>query len=148
VLDGPGGNTWEQVLAGECEQLPDVSAYMKNDDLGLVIPYVHKGVTHFYVPDFLVRLRPREGDPVTRVLVVEVSGWQKSPGPTHVKARTARDVWCAAVNNHAGFGRWGYVEITEMHTVRSRLTEAIELLNADAHIVGDPDLIDVINVSA
>jgi type III restriction enzyme len=148
VLDGSGGNTWEQVLAGECEQLPDVAAYVKNDHLGLVIPYVHKGVTHSYVPDFLLRLREREDDPVARTLVVEVSGGQKSPGPTHVKARTARDVWCAAVNNHAGFGRWGYVEITDMPTVRARLTEAIELLYADAPIVGDPDLIDVINVSA
>ena len=146
VLDGPGGNTWEQVLAGECEQLADVAAYVKNDHLGLVIPYVHKGVTHSYVPDFLLRLRTREGDPVTRVLVVEVSGGQKSPGPTHVKARTARDVWCSAVNNHAGFGRWGYVEITDMPTVRARLTEAIDLLYADAPIVGDPDLVDVIDV--
>jgi type III restriction enzyme len=147
VLDGPGGNTWEQVLAGECEQLADVAAYVKNDHLGLVIPYVHKGVTHSYVPDFLLRLRPREGDPVTRVLVVEVSGGQKSPGPTHLKARTARDVWCSAVNNHAGVGRWGYVEITDMPSVRARLTEAIELLHADAPIVGDPDLMDVVNVS-
>ena len=147
VLDGFGGNTWEQVLAGECEQLTEVAAFVKNDHLGLVIPYVHKGVTHSYVPDFLLRLRPRDDDPVVRILVVEVSGGQKSPGPTQVKARTARDVWCSAVNNHAGFGRWGYVEITDMPTVRARLTEAIERLYADAPIVGDPDLIDVINVT-
>jgi len=146
VLDGSGGNTWEQVLAGECEQLPEVAAYVKNDHLGLVIPYVHKGVTHFYLPDFLLRLRPRAGDLVTRVLVVEVSGGQKSPGPTHVKARTARDVWCAAVNNNAGFGRWGYVEITDMPTVRARLTSAIDALHRDAPIIGDPDLIDVMDV--
>jgi type III restriction enzyme len=143
VLDGSGGNTWEQVLAGECELHRDVSAYVKNDHVGLVIPYVHKGVTHSYTPDFLVRLRPREEGDVERVLVVEVSGGQKSPGPTAVKARTARDQWCAAVNNHGGFGRWGYVEITDMPTVRQRLGDAIEALYADAPIVGDPDLLDI-----
>ena len=148
VLDGSGGNTWEQLLAAECERNKDIAGYVKNDHLGLVIPYVHKGVTHSYLPDFLLRITPREGDPVTRVLIVEVSGSQKAPGPTHVKARTARDTWCSAVNNHGGFGRWGYVEITDMPTVRPRLAEAIELLYADAPIIGDPDLIDIINVNA
>ena len=105
--------------------------------MGLTIPYVHRGVTHSYVPDFLVRLRQREGD-VVRTLIVEVSGGQKSPGPTRVKAATARDSWCAAVNNHSGFGRWGYVEITSMPTARERLGEAIQALYADQPIVGDP----------
>ena len=143
VLDGQGGNTWEQVLATECELHRDVAAYAKNDHVGLAIPYVHKGVTHSYVPDFLVRLRlrRRDGD-VERVLVVEVSGGQKAPGPTKVKADTARDVWCAAVNNHGGFGRWGYVEITDMPTARDTLSGAIDALYADAAIVGDPDLLD------
>ncbi|NPB31555.1 hypothetical protein G7L58_23675, partial [Shigella sonnei] len=93
-------------LAAECELHRDVLSYVKNDHLGFVIPYVHQGRTHSYVPDFLVRLKPREDD-VVRTLVVEVSGSQKSPGPTKAKADTARDQWCVAVNNHGGFGRWG-----------------------------------------
>jgi type III restriction enzyme len=106
-----------------------------------VIPYVHKGRTHSYVPDFLVRLKPHEDD-VVRTLIIEVSGGQKSPGSTKAKADTARDQWCVAVNNHGGFGRWGYVEITTMLGVRDRLSEAIASLYADAPIVGDPDLLD------
>ena len=31
-------------------------AYVKNDHLGFTIPYVHKGRSHSYIPDFLVRL--------------------------------------------------------------------------------------------
>ncbi|MFD2093422.1 BPTD_3080 family restriction endonuclease [Blastococcus deserti] len=141
TLDGKDGNTWEQLLAAECELHRDVLSYVKNDHLGFVIPYVHKGRTHSYLPDFLVRLKPREDD-VVRTLVVEVSGSQKSPGPTKAKADTARDQWCVAVNNHGGFGRWGYVEITTMLGVRERLSEAIDLLYADAPIIGDPDLLD------
>ncbi|RNL62825.1 hypothetical protein EFK50_13865 [Nocardioides marmoriginsengisoli] len=53
------------------------------------------------------------GTPRPRTLVIEVSGSQKSPGPTKAKAETARHSWCASVNNHGGFGRWGYIEMTD-----------------------------------
>jgi len=147
TLDGKDGNTWEQILALHCELNTNVAAYVKNDHLGLTIPYVHKGRTHSYVPDFLVRLRRAEGEDFDRTLVVEVSGGQKSPGPTKVKAQTARDSWCAAVNNHGGFGRWGYAEITSMDGVKGTLAEAIANLYADAPIIGDPDLLDYREVS-
>ena len=55
---------------------------MKNDHLGFTIPYVHKGRSHSYIPDFLVRLKPGDDEDVDRTLIVEVSGSQKSPGPT------------------------------------------------------------------
>ncbi|WP_161996393.1 BPTD_3080 family restriction endonuclease [Rhodococcus sp. YH1] len=142
TLDGKDGNTWEQILALQCELNRDVVAYVKNDHLGFAIPYVHKGRTHTYVPDFLLRLRRVEGEDFDRTLIVEVSGGQKSPGPTTVKARTARDSWCVAVNNHGGFGRWGYVEIVSMTGVKDALAEAIKNLYADAPIIGDPDLLD------
>jgi len=141
TLDGIGGNTWEQLLAGACERDGRVAAYVKNDHVGFVIPYVHQGRTHSYLPDFLVRLVQRRGDE-SRTLIVEVSGGQKSPGPTKAKADTARNQWCVAVNNHGGLGRWGYVEIRSMAGVRDQLAEAIELLYADAAIIGDPELLD------
>ena len=142
TLDGREGNTWEQILALECELNEDVAAYAKNDRLGFTIPYVHQGRSHSYVPDFLVRLNRLPHEPFDRTLIVEVSGSQKSPGPTSAKAETARNQWCVAVNNHGGFGRWGYVEITDMPTAHDRLVEAIASLYADAPIIGDPDLLD------
>jgi len=149
TLDGPSGNTWEQILALECE-LPTsrVAAYAKNDHLGFVIPYVHQGRSHAYVPDFLLRLEQSEGEDFDRTLVVEVSGGRKSPGPTTAKADTARNKWCAAVNNHGGFGRWGYVEITSMVGVHERLRDAIDALYADDAIIGDPDLLDFVETGA
>jgi type III restriction enzyme len=47
-----------------------------------------------------------------------------------------------AVNNHGGFGRWGYVEITSMVDVRGQLGSAIDSLYADEPIIGDPSLLD------
>jgi type III restriction enzyme len=142
TVDGRGGNTWEQILYLECERNDDVAAYAKNDRLGFTIPYVHEGRAHSYVPDFLVRLRRKPYEPFDRTLVVEVSGSQKSPGPTVAKADTARNQWCVAVNNHGGFGRWGYVEIRSMPQAHDLLVGAIEALYVDAPIIGDPDLLD------
>jgi type III restriction enzyme len=146
VLDGVGGNTWEQLTMAECEHNPNVAAYAKNDHLGFSIPYIHEGKSHDYVPDFLVRLKRREHEDFDRVLVIEVSGGQKSkhsPGSVKVKATTARQSWCTAVNNHGGFGRWGYVEITNPLDIKPALDDAIHALYADGPIIGDPDLLDL-----
>jgi type III restriction enzyme len=91
-----------------------------------------------------VRLRERAGDEVTPcTLIVEVSGGQKSvhsPGPVAVKAATAQFQWCAAVNNHGGLGRWGYVEIKDMPTASERLNDAIENLYRGGTVTGLRDV--------
>jgi type III restriction enzyme len=137
VLDGVRGNSWEEGLARMLEADDRVAAYVKNERLDFTIPYVHQGRTHQYVPDFLVRLVPR-GDGAERTLIVEVSGSQKSPGPTAAKAETARNQWCAAVNNWGEFGRWGYIEVGNPAGAAAPLDEAIQNLYADRPIVGLP----------
>lgn len=135
VLDGPKGNTWEEKMAGLLEDHRSVASYVKNDHLGFTIPYVHAGQGHDYRPDFLVRLVPEPGD-VERTLIIEVSGGLKAPGPTVAKATTARDQWCASVNNHGGFGRWGYAEVKDMARAASLVDEAIFDLYSDGPITG------------
>lgn len=145
TLDGKDGNTWEQLLAAELELNKNVHAYVKNDHLGFAVPYVHKGRSHSYVPDFLVRLKEQDGSDVERTLIIEVSGSQKSahsPGSPEQKATTARDSWCVAVNNHGGFGRWGYIEIKDPNSFKVRIAEAIQTLYDDEPIIGDPELLD------
>lgn len=139
VLDGVRGNTWEEGLARMLEKDPRVHSYVKNERLGFTIPYLHQGRSHDYIPDFLVRLSTDSGD-VERTLIIEVSGSQKSPGPTAAKADTARNQWCAAVNNWGEFGRWGYVEIKNPAEAASQelLNSAIENLIADRPIIGLP----------
>ena len=98
-----------------------MAAYVKNDHLGFTIPYVHEGRSHDYVPDFLVRLKRRDDEDFDRTLIVEVSGGQKSALARLRRDRrptTARDSWCVAVNNHGGFGRWGYIEMTDPVTAQ------------------------------
>jgi type III restriction enzyme len=137
VLDGLRGNSWEEGLAQVLENDPRVRSYVKNERLGFTIPYVHEGRTHEYVPDFLARL-VTEPDDVERTLIIEVSGTLKSPGPTAAKADTARNQWCAAVNNWGEFGRWGYVEVHNPNDAGPLLRDAIDNLYADRPIIGLP----------
>jgi type III restriction enzyme len=118
-----------------------VTSYVKNDRLGFDIPYVHEGITHRYVPDFLIKLAPDPDDPdaLERTLIVEVSGGRKNQQLREVKFQTARDVWCVAVNNHGGFGRWGYLEVNTMIGLQRTLREAVNNLYADEAIIGDPE---------
>ncbi|WP_424535519.1 BPTD_3080 family restriction endonuclease [Sphaerisporangium viridialbum] len=125
VLDGPQGNTWEEKVAKILESMPEVAAYVKNDHLGFSIPYAIKGQNHQYLPDFLVRLAPCEGDIRVHTLIVEVSGSHKPAEPTKEKAATARNRWVPAVNNHSGFGRWSYCELKDPDRFRADLESAI-----------------------
>ncbi|WP_245694698.1 BPTD_3080 family restriction endonuclease [Streptomyces abyssalis] len=137
VLDGIGGNTWEQTLATLLDGNKNVQSYVKNDHLEFAIPYLYAGRTHRYLPDFIVRLKPLDEEDVeARHLIVEVSGSRKSAGKRAMKAETAR-MWCAAVNNHGAYGRWGYIELSEDPTgFKSRLNAAIEALYGDGILTG------------
>ena len=129
-------------MAAYAEGNPDVAAYVKNDHLGFEIPYLHLGTRHDYVPDFLMRLKQREDD-VVRTLVVEVSGGEKrlkAASLTDMKVTAARDLWCRSVNNHGGFGVWGYLEVTDPNLFKVELDDAIARLYADEpSVVGEPD---------
>jgi type III restriction enzyme len=131
VLDGIGGNLWEKSVAEILEQLPEVDAYVKNDRLGFTIPYVMLGRSHEYIPDFLVRLKPRDHEDLVRMLIVEVSGTFKKAAPTREKAETTRDLWIPAIHYRGGFGRWGYAELRDPKTFRADLRTAIEALYAE-----------------
>jgi type III restriction enzyme len=128
VLDGIGGNLWEKSVAETLETMSSVAAYVKNDRLGFTIPYTMLGRSHEYIPDFLVRLKPRDEDDPVRTLIVEVSGTLKNRKVTAEKADTTRGLWLNAINSHGGFGRWGYAELTNPKTFRADLAKAVETL--------------------
>lgn len=129
-----GGNTWEQILTLEAERHPQVVAYVKNENLGFEIPYLLDGLSYHFEPDFLLRLKRADGSDADRTLVVETSGSlkrEKQHRKTEQKTADARK-WVAAVNNHGGFGRWGFIEITDITHARESLDAAIDRLYADA----------------
>jgi type III restriction enzyme len=89
---------WERQAAELLGSHPAVEAWVKNDRLGLVIPYRKEGTLRKYLPDFVVRLAG--GD----YLVVEIKG---QVGDAMIK-KAAAERWCRAVSNDGRLGSWRY----------------------------------------
>ncbi len=106
-----GDSGWEYKLAHDLEDMSEVLSYVKNQNLGFTIPYSINNVEHQYYPDFIVRIDDGPGidDPLN--LILEVTGERKKE--KEAKTATARTLWMPAVNNHGGFGRWAFLEITD-----------------------------------
>jgi type III restriction enzyme len=102
-------DSWEQKMAQVLEDMGEVAAYVKNQNLGFSIPYVLNGEEKNYFPDFIVRVRDGQSDLLN--LIVEVSG--KELKDKAAKVATARNLWVPAVNNHGGYGRWAFLEISD-----------------------------------
>jgi type III restriction enzyme len=101
---------WEAHLAGKLEHLNTVRSYVKNQGLGFTIPYTIDGQQHSYLPDFIARVYDGHGDDLLN-LVIEVSGAGRRD--KEHKVNTTSDLWIPAVNNHGGFGRWRFIEVTD-----------------------------------
>ncbi len=106
-------------MAQTIEELPATLRYVKNQSLGFTIAYALNGEERQYVPDFIVCLDDGHGaaDPLN--LLVEVTGEKKKDKAA--KVETARTLWVPAVNNHGGFGRWAFVEVTDPWDAASTL---------------------------
>jgi type III restriction enzyme len=109
---------WEAKVAEALEAMPEVSAYVKNDDrVGLRIPYTIEGIARVYVPDFIIRWRFGEDREV--FAIVEVTGERRKEKAA--KASEARDLWVPGVNALLEFGRWAFVEITDPNETEALL---------------------------
>jgi type III restriction enzyme len=106
---------WEQKLAQTLEEMDEVVRYVKNQGLGFTVPYTMNGEERQYTPDFIACVDDGRGADDLLNLVIEVSGMPKKDKAE--KVRTARNLWMPAVNNHGGFGRWDFVEVTDPYEV-------------------------------
>jgi len=104
--------TWEQAMACKLERMDEVVRYVKNEQMGFTIPYTVDGQEHQYVPDFIACIEDGHGAEDLLNLVIEVSGFPG--GHKDTKVATAKTLWVPAANNHGGFGRWGFVEVTDV----------------------------------
>lgn len=102
---------WEAKLAQGIEEMEEVLFYVKNQQLGFTIPYTFDGEHRHYLPDYIILLDDGRGREDPLHLIVEVTGEAKRDKQS--KTATARDLWVPAVNNHGGFGRWAFLEVTD-----------------------------------
>jgi type III restriction enzyme len=122
--------SWEQRMAQVLEdELPEVVRYVKNQSLGFAIPYSFDGQSKRYVVDFIACINDGHGTDDLLNLLVEVSGETRRDKTAKVNA--ARNLWVPAVNNHGGFGRWAFVEVTDPWDAQDTIRAAVGDVDAE-----------------
>lgn len=118
---------WEVQLCRAAEAHDKVIAYVKNHGLGFEIPYVYQGRERRYRPDFILKIDDGHVDPLN--LIVEIKG--KRQEDAKIKADTVRSQWLPAVNRLRKYGRWDFIEITDVHLIDEELNNKIQQLLND-----------------
>ena len=112
---------WEAKMAQSLEEMDEVVRYVKNQNLGFSIPYTLDGIERKYIPDFIVCLNNDRHELLN--LIVEVSGERRKD--KEAKVATARNLWVPSVNNHGGFGRWAFLEISDPWDAKNTIRAVI-----------------------
>jgi len=118
--------SWEQKMASVLEEIPEVFSYVKNQNLGFTIPYVLEGDERSYIPDFIVKIKANENGEHLN-LVLEVSGEKRKDKAA--KVETAKSLWVPAVNNHGGFGKWAFIEISDPWDAKNLIREFLKVVH-------------------
>lgn len=112
---------WEAEFCRVAESHPRVRDYVKNQNLGLEVPYLMAGQRRKYIPDFIVQIDDGQPEPLN--LIVEIKGYRGEDAKE--KANTLRAYWVPGVNNLKKFGRWGAAEFTAVYEIESEFNKLI-----------------------
>ena len=113
---------WEAEFCRVVEGDPRVRAYVKNQGLGLEIPYLYKALPRKYIPDFIVQVDDGRPDPLN--LIVEIKGLRGED--VKDKHNTISTYWVPGVNNLKTYGRWAFAEFTAVFEIEAEFNKLID----------------------
>lgn len=135
VLD----SSWEAELCRVVERHDKVINYVKNHNLGFEVPYEMGGSKRTYIPDFILKIddgqttrKPDASGELVEVpdylnLIVEVKGFRGEDAKQ--KKLTMDSYWIPGVNQLNKYGRWAFVELTDLYAMQEdfeqKLSEAL-----------------------
>ena len=130
---------WEAELCRVVERHERVKAYVKNHNLGFEVPYEMGGSKRIYIPDFILKIddgqttpKPDASGELVEVpdylnLIVEVKGYRGEDAKQ--KKLTMDSYWIPGVNQLQKYGRWAFVELTDVFAMQDdfeqKLSEAL-----------------------
>ncbi len=120
VLD----SDWEAEFCRVVESHPSVRAYIKNQGLNFEVPYRHGSITRKYIPDFIVQVDDGHEDYLN--LVVEIKGYRGEDAKE--KKTTMVTYWVPGVNYLNVYGRWSFVEFTDVFDIEAGFKKLISVL--------------------
>ena len=112
---------WEAEFCRVAELHPKVISYVKNQGLGLEVPYLFGSKPHKYIPDFIVQIDDGKEAPLN--LIVEIKGFRNEAAKE--KANTMNTYWVPGVNNLGNYGRWAFAEFTAVFEIEEKFDELI-----------------------
>lgn len=118
VCDGD----WEAEFCRVAEAHPKVRAYVKNQGLGLEVPYKYGSESRRYLPDFIVQIDDGRDDPLN--LIVEIKGYRREDAKE--KKATIETYWVPGVNNLKTYGRWAFAEFADVYEIDADFARRVE----------------------
>jgi type III restriction enzyme len=117
---------WEGEFCRVAESHPQVRAYVKNQNLGLEVPYRYGSETRRYLPDFIVLIDDGHGEEDLLHLIVEIKGFRGEDAKE--KKSTMETYWVPGVNNLGSYGRWAFAELTEVFQIEADFAAKVEAM--------------------
>jgi type III restriction enzyme len=115
---------WEGEFCRVAENHPQVRAYVKNQNLGLEVPYRYGSEIRRYLPDFIVLVDDGHGPDDLLSLIVEIKGYRREDAKE--KKSTMDTYWIPGVNHTGQFGRWAFAEFTEVYQIEADFKAKVE----------------------
>lgn len=119
---------WESEFCRVAEAHSHVISYVKNQNLGLEVPYLMGSRKRTYIPDFIVQINDGGKGPLN--LIVEIKGYRGEDAKE--KANTMRAYWVPGVNNLGKFGRWEFAEFKDAHQIADEFDRLVSDLRRAA----------------
>jgi type III restriction enzyme len=99
---------WEAEFCRVAEAHPRVLSYVKNQNLGLEVPYLNGSSARRYLPDFVVQVNDGQVEPLNLIV-----------------ANTMHAYWVPGVNNLGRFGRWAFAEFTSVYEIEADFNKLV-----------------------
>ncbi len=115
---------WEAEFARAAEAHPRVLSYVKNQGLGLEVPYKDGAVARVYLPDFIAKIDDGRGADDPLHLVVEVKGYRAEN--VKLKSEAMRTKWVRGVNALGAYGRWAFIEFGDVYEMQAQFEALID----------------------
>jgi type III restriction enzyme len=115
---------WEAEFCRVVEAHPRVRSYVKNQNLGLEVPYRYGSTMRTYIPDFIVPVDDGRGEEDPLHLIVEIKGYRREDAKE--KRATMETHWVPGVNNLGSFGRWAFAEFTDVYEMEAEFEAKVE----------------------
>ena len=115
---------WEAEFCRVAESHPRVRAYVKNQNLGLEVPYRYGSEMRRYLPDFIVLVDDGHGEDDPLHLIVEIKGYRREDAKE--KKSTMDTYWVPGVNHLGTHGRWAFAEFTEVYRIEADFKAKVE----------------------